>query len=55
MKNYSESISNWLAKESNTFSVLCGESFTHAEVIATNAVALLMIAVAVIAGNVLAY
>ena len=55
MRNYSESISSWLSKESNTFSILCGESFTHAEVIATNAVAFLMIAIAVAAGNVFAY
>lgn len=55
MKNYSESINNWLAQESKTFSTLCGEKFSHAEVIATNAVAFLMVAVAVVAGNVFSY
>ena len=51
-------ISNWLQEESKTFSILCGEKFSRAEVIMANAVtvamiAVAMIAVAVVAGSVL--
>lgn len=55
MKNHVSSLNSWLRKESKTFSILCGESFTHTEVLAMNAVTLLMIVVAVVAGNVFAY
>lgn len=43
----------WLNKESKTFSIICGERFTHAEVIMTNIAGLVMLAVAVAAGNLL--
>lgn len=46
-------ISNWLQEESKTFSILCGERFSRAEVIMANAVTVAMIAVAVVAGSVL--
>ncbi len=46
-------ISNWLQEESKTFSILCGEKFSRAEVIMANAVTVAMIAVAVVAGSVL--
>lgn len=55
MKNHVSSLNSWLRKESKTFSILCGESFTRAEVLAMNTVTLLMIVVAVVAGNVFAY
>ncbi len=55
MKNHVSSLNSWLHKESKTFSILCGESFTHTEVLAMNTVTLLMIVVAVVAGNVFAY
>lgn len=47
------SFSNWLQGESKTFSMLCGEKFSRAEVIMANAVTAVMIAVAVVAGSVL--
>lgn len=47
------SFSSWLRKESKTYTALCGETFTHAEVLAANAVTVGMIAVAVVAGSVL--
>ena len=53
MKNIISSFSTWLSKESKTFSIICGERFTHAEVIMTHIVGLVMLAVAVVAGNVL--
>lgn len=46
-------ISNWLQEEPKTFSILCGEKFSRAEVIMANAVTVAMIAVAVVAGSVL--
>lgn len=46
-------ISNWLQEESKTFSILCGEKFSRAEVIMANAVTVGMIAVAVVAGSIL--
>lgn len=46
-------ISNWLQEESKTFSILCGEKFSRAEVIMANAVTVAMIAVAVVAGSIL--
>ena len=46
-------ISNWLQEESKTFSILCGEKFSRAEVIMANAVTVAMRAVAVVAGSVL--
>lgn len=55
MKIQELSFKGWLSKESKTFSILCGESFTRAEVLAMNTVTLLMIVVAVVAGNVFAY
>jgi hypothetical protein len=55
MKNHVSSLNSWLRKESKTFSILCGESFTHQEVLAMNAVTIAMIAIAVVAGNVFAY
>lgn len=51
MKN--QAISNWLHQESKTYSTLCGEKFSRAEVIVANAVTVAMIAVAVVAGSVL--
>ena len=53
MKKTVSSLNTWLSKESKTFSIICGERFTHAEVIMTNIAGLVMIAVAVAAGNVL--
>ena len=53
MKNIVSSLDTWLNKESKTFSIICGERFTHAEVIMTHIVGLVMLAVAVVAGNVL--
>ncbi len=53
MKNIASSIDTWLNKESKTFSIICGERFTHAEVIMTNIVGLVMLVVAVVAGSVL--
>lgn len=53
MKNQSSAISNWLNQESKTYSTLCGEKFTRAEVIAANVVTVAMIAVAVEAGSVM--
>ncbi len=47
------SFSSWLQGESKTFSILCGEKFSRAEVIMANAVTAVMIAVAVVAGSVL--
>lgn len=55
MKNHVTSLNSWLHKESKTFSILCGESFTRAEVLAMNAVTVFMIIVAIVAGNVFAY
>lgn len=57
MKNslFSTSFNDWLRKESKTFSILCGERFTHAEVIAANVVTFAMIAVAVVAGSALTF
>ena len=48
-----QTFSNWLQGESKTFSMLCGEKFSRAEVIMANAVTAIMIAVAVVAGSVL--
>ena len=53
MKNIVSSFDAWLNKESKTFSIICGERFTHAEVIMTHIVGLVMLAVAVAAGSVL--
>ena len=53
MKKTASSLNTWLNKESKTFSIICGERFTHAEVIMTHIVGLVMLAVAVVAGNVL--
>ena len=53
MKKTASSLNSWLSKESKTFSIICGERFTHAEVIMTHIVGLVMLAVAVVAGNVL--
>jgi hypothetical protein len=53
MKKTASSLNTWLNKESKTFSIICGERFTHAEVIMTHIVALVMLAVAVAAGSVL--
>ena len=55
MKNHVASLNSWLHKESKTFSILCGESFTRAEVLAMNFIAIGMITVAVVAGNIFAY
>lgn len=53
MKKIASSLNTWLNKESKTFSIICGERFTHAEVIMTHIVGLVMLAVAVVAGSVL--
>lgn len=53
MKKIASSLNTWLNKESKIFSIICGERFTHAEVIMTHIVALVMLAVAVVAGSVL--
>ena len=53
MKKTASSLITWLSKESKTFSIICGERFTHAEVIMTNIAGLVMLAVAVAAGNLL--
>ena len=55
MKNHSlsSSLNAWLQMESKSFSILCGERFTHAEVIAANVVTFAMVAVAAVAGSVL--
>lgn len=53
MKKIASSLNTWLNKESKTFSIICGERFTHAEVIMTHIVGLVMLAVAVAAGSVL--
>lgn len=53
MKNIVSSFDAWLNKESKTFSIICGERFTHAEVIMTHIVGLVMLAVAVVAGSAL--
>ena len=53
MKKTASSLNTWLNKESKTFSILCGEKFSRAEVIMANAVTVGMIAVAVVAGSVL--
>ena len=53
MKKTASSLNSWLNKESKTFSIICGERFTHAEVIMTNIAGLVMLAVAVAAGNIL--
>ena len=53
MKKIASSLITWLSKESKTFSIICGERFTHAEVIMTHIVGLVMLAVAVAAGNLL--
>lgn len=55
MKKIASSLNSWLNKESKTFSIICGDSFTHQEVLAMNAVTIAMIAIAVVAGNVFAY
>lgn len=53
MKKIASSLITWLSKESKTFSIICGERFTHAEVIMTHIVGLVMLAVAVVVGNAL--
>lgn len=53
MKKTASSLNSWLSKESKTFSIICGERFTHAEVIMTHIAGLVMLAVAVAAGNLL--
>lgn len=53
MKKIASSLITWLSKESKTFSIICGERFTHAEVIMTHIAGLVMLAVAVAAGNLL--
>ena len=53
MKNIASSIDTWLNKESKTFSIICGDRFTHAEVIMAHIAGLVMLAVAVAAGSVL--
>ena len=53
MKKIASSLNSWLSKESKTFSIICGERFTHAEVIMTHIAGLVILAVAVTAGNVL--
>ncbi len=55
MKNHVSSFSSWLRKESKTYSILCGESFTRAEVLAMNALTVFMIVAAIVAGNIFAY
>jgi hypothetical protein len=49
----SSPLCDWLHEESKSFSILCGESFTRAEVIAANAVTIAMLTVAVVAGSAL--
>lgn len=34
---------DWLSKRSNTFSTLCGESFTHGEVLSVHVVLVAML------------
>ncbi len=53
MKKIASFLDAWLNKESKTFSIICGERFTHAEVIMTHIVGLIMLAVAVVAGSAL--
>lgn len=53
MKKIASSLSTWLNKESKTFSIICGERFTHAEVIMAHIVGLVMLAVAVVVGSAL--
>lgn len=53
MKKIAFSLSTWLSKESKTFSIICGERFTHAEVIMAHIVGLVMLTVAVVMGSVL--
>ena len=53
MIKIASSLITWLNKESKTFSIICGERFTHAEVIMTNIVGLVMLAVAVVMGSAL--
>lgn len=53
MKNIVSSLNTWLNKESKTFSIICGERFTHAEVIMAHIVGLVMLAVAVVMGSAL--
>lgn len=50
MKNTTD-FQRWLLQESKTYSILCGEKFTHKEVLIGNIVVLAMVAVAVIAGG----
>ena len=53
MKKTASSLNSWLSKESKTFSIICGERFTHAEVIMAHIVGLVMLAVAVVMGSAL--
>lgn len=53
MKKIAFSLNTWLSKESKTFSIICGERFTHAEVIMAHIVGLVMLTVAVVMGSVL--
>ena len=53
MKKTASSLNTWLSKESKTFSIICGERFTHAEVIMAHIVGLVMLAVAVVMGSAL--
>ena len=53
MKKIASSLNTWLNKESKTFSIICGERFTHAEVIMAHIVGLVMLAVAVVMGSAL--
>lgn len=55
MKKIASSLNTWLRKESKTYSILCGESFTRAEVLAMNALTVFMIVAAIVAGNIFAY
>lgn len=47
------SFSSWLQGESKTYSILCGEKFSRAEVIMANAVTVAMLAMAIVAGSLL--
>ena len=47
------SFSSWLQGESKTYSILCGEKFSRAEVIMANAVTAVMLAMAIVAGSLL--
>ena len=41
--SWSEAIGEWLDMESKSFTALCGESFTHAEVIVTGFLSLCLV------------